>query len=434
MAEIQPFRGYRYRLDGPGRLERFVSPPYDMLDSAMIDSLCAVDPQNAVRIIQNPARPEDTANKDRHVRAGKLFDSWIANGTLLRDDRESFYVYRQRFTIDAGAGTETFTRTGLVCLVKLVDFAAGIVLPHENTLSGPKADRYELMETARANTGQIFGLVPDEGDLHGRIAALAGPAPLGTLVDAYGVTHELFRSDNPQSLAAVQAACADRTVLIADGHHRYETALKYARDTGRPEASFVMMTLVSMADPGLVIRPFHRLVKRCDASAGFRSARDLEPFFAVRDLGPSTPAHVRDFMEKNSDFEMLFVDANSGHSFGLTTADAGAAFLAEHAEGMSPEWNALTVSKINRLVVQGIMQQPPDGHVLHDVFDYVNDAVAAYDRAAAGDGYTGCFFIRPLDIATVKDIVSAGERMPQKSTNFYPKLYSGLVFHSLENR
>jgi len=432
LAEIRPFRGYRYHLQSADSLGNYVSPPYDMLDAEMIDMLYETDPLNVVRIIQNRRENTDSANKDRHARAAKLLDSWIAQGSIVREARESFYVYRQQFAVDVGAGPATYERTGLTVLVKLVDFSEGIVCPHENTLSGPKADRYELMQATRANTGQIFGLVPDDGDLHSAIAGLVKAAACGRFTDRQGVSHELYRTDDKGTIARLQELVAGRTILIADGHHRYETALKYAREVGTPEAGHVMMTLVSMADPGLVIRPFHRVVKKCALSAAFSSVRDLAPFFDIEELGEASMKQVHDFMHASSPAEMLFVESFGKRAYALTTAAAGRKYLVKNTAGMSPLWNALVVSRINRLCVEAVMRQPLDGAVLHDVMDYVNDAEAALRTAVSGDGYVGCFFIRPLDISAVRDIVSAGERMPQKSTNFYPKLYSGLVFNRLD--
>jgi uncharacterized protein (DUF1015 family) len=230
MAEIKPFKGLRYSLRTPRDLGVLVSPPYDMIDDAGVNELYARDPHNVVRLIQNRREPADAGNLDRHKRGAALFASWIADGTIAADATESFYIYRQSFAVDAGSGPVTFSRTGVVVLVKLVDFAEKVVLPHENTLSGPKIDRYEHMQAFHANTEQIFGLVPDDGSLHREIHIAAAGEVLGDFIDANTVRHELLRTDAPATIAEFQRLVADRSILIADGHHRYETALKYSRD------------------------------------------------------------------------------------------------------------------------------------------------------------------------------------------------------------
>jgi hypothetical protein len=193
-----------------------------------------------------------------------------------------------------------------------------------------------------------------------------------------------------------------------------------------------MMTLVSQADPGLVIRPFHRMVKKCGLSARFTQYRDLSKFFTLSDFGPAVLESIKRFLDGNTDFEMLFADASLKKLFGLSTNSDGLRYLEQHSGGMSSAWNSLSVSKINRLCVEGIMEQKADGTVLHDVFEYTESPSAALSGVLEDPAFTGCLFIRPLDIAAVRDIVAAGERMPQKSTNFFPKLFSGLVFNRMD--
>jgi uncharacterized protein (DUF1015 family) len=431
MADIEQFRGYRYRLDKPGDLGDVASPPYDMVDAGMVERLYARSPYNVVRIVQNRPHDSDTTNSDRHHRAAGLFASWIDEGRIVRDEVPSAYVYRQSFAVQEAGGPVTRERTAVVVLVKLVDYADGIVQPHEYTLTGPKKDRLELLEAIRCNTGLIFGLVPDDGELYRAVRSAGGRSAQGTFRDENGVLHELHVNSDRKSFEGLRSLMAGRPILIADGHHRYETALAYARRTGREADGYVMMALVSMADPGLVIRPFHRLVKSNETSAKFRSVGQLSRFFDVTRLGAGSAERIMEFLAAPSESEMLYLDASSRQLYGLSIARGGEAELARHGEGRSALWNSLSVSKINICCVQGLMEQPLDGGVLHEVLDFVNDAGDAYRRVTASDGYVGAFFIRPIDIATVRAIVSAGERMPQKSTNFYPKVYSGLVFHRL---
>ncbi len=434
MAEIRPFAGYRYVLDKPEDLGRFVAPPYDMIDTAEVSTLYKKDPVNVVRVIQNRKQPSDTENRDRHHRAASFLNAWIASDVLAKDPEESLYVYRHEFTVKQGIASVPYRRIAVIALVKLVDYEQGIILPHEHTLSGPKLDRYELLSATRTQSELIFGLVPDKGVLYGTIASCAQGKALGVFESEGGVRHSLFRTADPSAIARVVQALAGEKVLIADGHHRYETALTFFRDTGNPAHAYVVMALVSMADPGLVIRPFHRLIRISPGTLDSPLHTAVEQFFDVKDLGPASLASVQGFLKGEGDAEMLLLDSSNKKLYGLTLNTEGDAYLTANPHGMSGLWNRLDVSKINSIVVNKLLSLPLDGTVLHDIIDYVNDAEEAFGEAMRASGsYRGVFFIRPLDIATVNAIVSGGERMPQKSTNFFPKFFSGLVFNRPEN-
>jgi uncharacterized protein (DUF1015 family) len=434
MADILPFAGYRYSLDKPEDLGRFVAPPYDMIDTATVSRLYEKDPANVVRIIQNKKEPSDTENRDRHLRAASFLDAWIASGVLHQDPEPSLYVYRHEFPVAQGSASASYTRTSVIALVRLVDYEQGLILPHEYTLSGPKIDRYELLSATRTHSELIFGILPDDGPLYNVIVSCAqGPAE-GMFVSEGGVRHSLYRTGNADTIARVTAALKDKKVLIADGHHRYETALTFYHDTKNPAHAYVVMALVSMADPGLVIRPFHRLVRMSPGNLTAPLHAAVAAYFEVRDRGEASLAAVQNFCGGRASGEIMLLDSSSKRLYGLTLNAAGDNYLAGTPHGMSALWNRLDVSVINSIVVNKILGLPLDGTVLHDIFDYMNDPSAAYAEAMRPLApYRGVFFIHPLDIATVNAIVSGGERMPQKSTNFFPKFFSGLVFNRLEN-
>jgi uncharacterized protein (DUF1015 family) len=434
MADIRPFTGYRYALEKPEDLGRFVAPPYDMIDTAAVSRLYDTDPVNVVRIIQNRKEQSDTENRDRHHRAASFLNAWISSGVLAKDPQPSLYVYRHDFPVRQGGAEVVHQRTAVIALVKLVDYDQGLVLPHEYTLSGPKIDRYELLSATRTHSELIFGLVPDDGTLHADILSCIQGPPEGVFESEGEVRHSLFRTSNARSIESLTQALAGKKVLIADGHHRYETALSFYRDTRNPAHAYALMALVSMADPGLVIRPFHRLVRTSPGALSAPLHGALAQFFDVNYLGEASRATVRAFLDNGAGCEMMLLDSSDKRLYGLTLNAAGDAYLTGNPRGMSRLWNRLDVSKINSIVVNKLLSLPLDGVVLHDLIDYVNDPDAAYGAAlGAPDSYRGAFFIRPLDIATVNAIVSGGERMPQKSTNFFPKFFSGLVFNRLEN-
>jgi Uncharacterized conserved protein len=433
MAHIQPFKGLHYRLENPEDLGRFVAPPYDMLDGAMIDGLYAKDPSNVVRIIQNKKESTDASNVDRHKRAAAFLNQWTKDGTLIRDKKPSVYIYQQRFDGLSGA----CRRTGVIVLVKLVDYEDGVVFPHEYTLTGPKIDRYELLQATKSHSELIFGIVPDEDHRFFSAISSAKPAPcLGRFIDNDGVCHTLYHNDDPSFFASLSGALSDKTILIADGHHRYETALKFFHDTKNPSHGYVLMSLVSTADPGLVIRAFHRMLKKYPGTEALDVCRMLSAYFDLTDLGPAGLEHINHFLEAPAatSHQMLYMDARSLHLFGMDLNQAGEEFLAGQSRGMSALWNHLDVSKINSIVVNKLLNLPLDGKILHDVMDYVNNSKAAFEKVRSeAPAYHGVFFIRPVDIGTVNSIVSGKERMPQKSTNFFPKCYSGLVFNTMES-
>ncbi len=434
---IKPFNGLCYKLAKPEELGRFTAPPYDMLDAKMVDDLYARDPRNVVRIIQNKAEASDAANADRHRRAAALFGEWIGNGAIVRDAAPSLYFYQQQFTVVRAGAPESHVRTGVIALVKLVDYEAGTIFPHEYTLTGPKIDRYELLAALRAHAELIFGIVPDsDGSLFRTIASALPRSCRGSFVDSGDVRHSLFATGDAGVIASLTKQFNDRTILIADGHHRYETCLKFFRDSGKPQHEYVLMNLVSMADPGLIIRSFHRVLRKYPGTEAIDVPGALAAFFDCSDLGAASIGAVHRFLgEHGGGPDMLFADSKSRRLFGLRLNAAGKRFLAANSRGMSERWNHLDVSKINSIVVAGILRLPLDGKILHDVMDYVNDPEVAFEKACADDGvsaYHGAFFIRPVDIGTINDIVSGRERMPQKSTNFFPKCWSGLVFNAME--
>jgi uncharacterized protein (DUF1015 family) len=438
VAEIRAFSGFRYALDRPEDLSRFVAPPYDMVDGAMVDSLYQKDPHNVVRIIQNKKEAGDNENKDRHRRAARFLEEWIAGGIFTWDLRPSLYAYTQDFTVRSGDRPISYRRTAVIALVKLVDYDKGIIHPHEYTLTGPKVDRYELLRATATQSELIFGIVPDDGSLYASIAACAQGSPVGCFESDGGVRHALYRTDDAGLVGALTEGMNNKTILIADGHHRYETCLKYFRDTKNPAAGYAVMALVSMADPGLVIRSFHRLVRTSPGALATPMSQALSTFFDVTDLGPAEFPRVQEFLESKtppaSRYEMLFCDAARKRLWGLILNDMGHQYLRDNPRGMSLLWNRLNVSTINSIVVNRLLGLPLDGTVLHDLIDYVNDPAAAFTQVTdpkRSPSYRGAFFIRPLDIKAVNAVVSGGERMPQKSTNFFPKCFSGLVLYRM---
>lgn len=429
MAGVKPFKGYRFQIENPQELTKVIAPPYDMIDSSMIDALYQKDPCNSVRLIQNRPEPQDTCNKDRHVRAAAIFRKWVDEGILVQDQKPSVYIYQQTFRSPVGKEMVTFVRTGVIALVELVDFEKKIVLPHEYTLSGPKIDRFELMDVSQVDMGLIFGLVSDKGDSYDAIKSLINGDPVGIAVDENGVEHRLYVCSDESLINSFVKSVKDSTILIADGHHRYETALNYYKEKKSQGYSHVMMALVSMADPGLVIRSFHRLIRKTDRQLVMKS--QLQRFFRMVDYGKASEDTIFDFISGKLDADMVYIDSTDQSAIGLYLSDDGEKFLQSVMPERSMNWKHLSVSEINMVVINTILGLPLDGKVLHDVVEYVNDIGAGLTKLKDSKSFHGGFFIRPVSIEAIQNIVDGGERMPQKSTNFFPKLFSGLVFNRL---
>ncbi len=432
MPDIQPFRAIRYKLETPEELQRFVAPPYDMIDQSGVKRLYDQSPYNVVRIIQNQSQPQDVSNRQRHQRAAELFGTWTEQGVLQQDGTPRMYVYRQVFTIGEGDGKTEFSRTGLIARVQLHDFSEGVILPHENTLSAPKQDRYEQLEELKCNTEKIFGLVPDEGELYAAISSALPPEPEGVFVDGDNVRHELYSITDSSVIEQLQALVKPRQVLIADGHHRYETAVRFHQNTALPGNGHVMMTLVSMKDPGLVVRSFHRIVRKQSGISPEQMKSGLKEYFDIKETDASGPDGISSLLSDLDQQEMVYFDAQSKSIHRMSLNENGRKHLQEIGADHSPEWNLLNVSILNSIVVKSIFGLPLDGTVLHDVLEYVKGVQTAYETASDADRFYGCFFLRPIEMDKIRSVVEGGERMPQKSTNFFPKIYSGLVFNPLE--
>lgn len=431
MAEVKPFKGYRYKIAKPQDLAKVIAPPYDMIDNTMVDALYDKDPFNAVRLIQNRPEPQDSSNKDRHIRAAGIFKKWVKEGVLVQDQKPSVYVYEQTFNSPVGKEMKTFVRTGVIALVKLVDFEEKVVLPHEYTLSGPKIDRFELLDASQVDMGLVFGLVSDNGDAYSSIKSLVNDNPAGVAVDENGVEHRLYHCSDESLINRFVKSVKDSTILIADGHHRYETALNYYKEKKAEGYSHVMMALVSMVDPGLVIRSFHRLIRKTDRNLVMK--KELGRFFEMVDYGKVTIDKVYDFMSGKLNAGMLYVNSDDQTATGLFLSEEGELFLEKTMPERSLNWKHLSVSEINVIIINTILNLPLDGKVLHDVVDYVNDPVAGLEKLKDSNEFHGGFFILPVSTTTIEDVVDGGERMPQKSTNFFPKFFSGLVFNRLSD-
>jgi uncharacterized protein (DUF1015 family) len=434
MADIRAFRAFRYDLGRVGNLSDVIAPPYDVIDPALQQALYDRSPSNVIRLELNKEEPSDNENENRYTRAARFLRDWQRDDILVQDSARGLYVYYQDFEVEG----RRYTRRGFLSRVRLVPLGRGRIYAHEETLAGPKADRLKLFHATGMNLSPIFGLYPDPGDevMKHLDARVSRSLPIQA-TDHLGVVSRLWPVTDQHIVSAVTGLLSPKPVFIADGHHRYETSLRYlderraageVRDDEAPP-NFTLMMLVSMSDPGLIILPTHRLVSGLPELSADRLAALLAPHFHVERIGTGEKG-ARDTWET--------IEADGGQNllgFG-TVADGvwqtarfqSPQLMAERAANHSAAWRSLAVSTLHVAVLDHLLPQAAGGkpeckyvHLLREV----TEATAAKRCQLAA-------LVPPATMQHVEDIAGNLEKMPPKSTYFYPKLLSGLVFNSLK--
>jgi uncharacterized protein (DUF1015 family) len=432
MADVQAFRAYRYDLGHVGALGDVVAPPYDVIDPALQQALYERSPFNVIRLILNKEEADDTEANNRYTRAARTLRDWQRDRVLAQDSARALYVYHQDFEIEG----KRFTRRGFLARVRLERFGEGRIYPHEETLPGPKADRLHLFRATAMNLSPVFGLYPDQaGEVQSALDEAIRRAPPLEATDHLGVVNRLWAVTDQHVASRVSGSMGPKPVFIADGHHRYETALRYlderqaAGEAGEADAParFVLMMLVCMSDPGLVILPTHRLISGLPDLTAERLRELLADCFDVQTVGRGEPG-ARETWER---IEM----EGSQDLLGFGTAADGVwqtarfraperllALVADHSRA----WRGLAVSVLHLLVVNQLLRPAePTCRYVH-LLREATAAVAAQQCQLAA-------LVPPVTMQQVQEIAGGLEKMPPKSTYFYPKLLSGLVFHSLKS-
>ncbi len=431
MPEIRPFRGVRYDLARVGALSDVVAPPYDVIGQALQDRLYGASPFNIIRLELNREEPGDAPGHDRYDRASRFLKDWRRQGILAEDPHPAFYVYHQTFDVEG----RTFTRRGFFARVRLEPFGQGSIYPHEQTLSGPKADRLNLYRATGTNLSPIFGLYPDPSNevLAAIEAGLKDRTPLEA-TDHLGVVNRLWPVTDQEAHTLASGLIAPRPVFIADGHHRYETGLAYrdelaaAGQLSGPDdpANFCLMMLVSMNDPGLLILPTHRLVSGFPGLSAETLAETLGPEFEVTPTGEGDAGcrAAWDAIEAEGDQDMLgFGTVADGRwvTARLRSDATMDSIVPEH----SAEWRSLGVSILHELVLKSLLGGLGTAHCQ---YVHLIDEVLAATSAKTCD--LACL-VPPAGMDHVESIASNLEKMPPKSTYFYPKLLTGMVLNPL---
>ena len=446
MADAQPLRALHYDLSVVGTLGDVVAPPYDVIDAAQRAALIARSPFNVVAV-DLPRAPTagkggadgqesiESERADPYRVAGELFESWQLQGAVVRDAQPAIWAHTQQYT---GPDGVTQTRRGFFCRVRIEEYGAGRVRPHERTHPGPKEDRLRLTRATRANMSPIFSLYSDpSGAAWQALEPVTARTPWGEATDAEGTIHRLWRVADEVVITTVQAAARDSELLIADGHHRYETARAYAEEVGgEGEHRYVLMCLVALEDPGLTVFPTHRLVKGLDAARREALAGALRRDFEVTEvpleqLAP-TPAEMPLQQHASTAGEGLlqlgYIDSHAQRPLRLTLKDQAIADAA--LPGFSEAYRRLDTGVLEALLLKGALGlSDEDISHLHD-FRYARSAGEAIELVQSGE-YDVAFLMRPTPVAQVRDVAAAGENMPPKSTFFFPKLLTGLLFNPL---
>ena len=435
MATILPFRGLRYNTHQALDLAMVTAPPYDVISPEQQDDLYDAHPYNVVRLILNKDTPEDNERNNRYTRAAAYLKEWIASGALIRERKPALYLYEQEFT----ALGHTMMRRGFVSRVALEEFGQGSIYPHEQTFAKHKEDRLKLLKATRCNLSQVMALYGDPG---GEVMAVFDRFPLSQpdllAVDDGGIVNRMWIVTDEEAIADLGELMLRRPLFIADGHHRYTTALNYRaylkeqgeNVTEHHPANYTTITCISMSDPGLVIQPTHRIVGNEPAMSADEVHGLLKPYFAwkVYSGAEATSSRMEEHLSKNGKVCFGLYVRGDQSAYVATLKDE--AIMGKLAPDHSPQWRKLDVAVLHRLVLDHLLG-PKFGGPDKLAIRYTPRSGDAFD-AVHESGASLAFLMRPTRMDQVETIAGQGELLPQKSTFFYPKLLTGLVMNPLD--
>lgn len=434
MAEIAPFRGLHYNEALVGGLSKVVCPPYDVIGPQGEQELNSLSQYNFIRLEHSRELPQDTAADNKYTRSAATLEKWLKEGILVTDDEPAIYIHDHEFTCQG----RKYHRRGLVVRVRLEEWDRMVVRPHEGTLAGPKSDRINLLWALKANTSPIMALFEDRDKRLARfLPQVEESKPLMRFKQANGEVHTVWVITRPEVIGGIAGTLADKPLYIADGHHRYESALVYRREQYACSSSisadaplnFVMMTLIDFADPGLVILPPHRLLRGLSPSSVAELGRKLISFFDVQSLALDLPdvwERVDGWLAEPDEIRLVL--------FGLTTDELLLLTLRDFTTASklipyfhSEVYKRLDVSVVDHIILEELLGLSSGEEARIDYNYNRRDAVS---RVLAGE-YQLAFIIKAVRPEVIKAIADAGDRMPRKSTYFYPKLPSGMLFYRL---
>jgi len=442
MAIISPFRGYLYNKEKIGNLELVVAPPYDVINAEQQAYYYQKHPFNIIRLILGKQEPGDNEMSNKYTRAANFLATWQKDKTLVRVPKPAIYFYAQDFKLPSG---ESRRRKGFICLFKLEEFSSGVILPHERTLSKPKVDRLNLTMACRASFNPIFSLYSDPAfTIERHSDAVGEKPPYLDVTDENGVRHKLWVVDDLEVIKEIKQVLQDKKVLIADGHHRYETALNYQKimreqypdSMGVEPFNYTLMYFTNMDDSGLVILPTHRLLKNFNFNAT-DFLNKAQEFFDIQAFPFDSHTEER---EREKVLAAMQKEAKERYLVGMVTKKQGSFFLLRLKDfslldkmigrGLSTALRHLDVNIMELLVFNNLLGISCSDPQWEEHFTFVHTEREAIELVKSG-ACEVAFLINPTRIEQIRDVVAQGEVMPQKSTYFFPKLLSGLVVNPI---
>ena len=442
MVRVIPFKAYRYDEENAGELSRLVTPPYDIIKGAKIDNLQSLSEHNIAWIIKNKPEDSDTNTNNQYTRARDHFNKWVSEGILKQDDSESFYVYGQDFEI----GGRKLFRFGFIGLIELEEFASSApesgdfsgVLQHEETLPKDIEDRLSLCRSCMANFGQIFVIYPDhEGSVDSVLERNMKKEPVGDMTDDEGIRHRLWQVSSNEDTDEITTLMKDKYVIIADGHHRYKTALALSKE--HPEldsAKYRMLTFVNISNPGLVVLPTHRLVQNLEDFSQESLLKQMNEYFDVKvfDSSDAMFALMDDMFKDGKHSFGLFMDDGKFYSMTLKDLPIMNTLLSDKSE----ELRGLDVAILHSLILDKMLgidkeklaQGTIKGGGYVSYIKGIGDAVEESIKSVKGTSQV-VFFMNPTRVDEVEAVSKNFECMPQKSTFFQPKVWTGFTINKL---
>ena len=441
MAKILPFRGIVYNQSAAGDMNELVCPPYDIISPAEQRALYRKNSYNVIRLEYGLESPADTDQENRYTRAAALLDEWLQADVLRQSSSPALYVYEMEYN----AGGKTKKLRGFLCLVRIEEYDSGIVLPHESTLSGPKADRLKLLRACGASFSQIYSLYSDPEGTIPNVLKRVGGRPEIEVKNGDGVMHRVWTLSDTSDIKTISQGMADKPFFIADGHHRYDTALNYRNErrsaqgsfTGDEGYNYVAMFMARLEDPELTILPAHRILFNLTGFTPKKFEEDLNSYFNVERIDFESESES---VNRRTILDTLASRADHAHVFGMRVRGERSYYLLtlRHDADMdaliadkTSAYRMLDVSILHHLIIDKLLGVKMETHKLGLNIEYTKDAEEAAKRMEEGTAEI-IFFMNPTKVQEVKEVAGSGERMPQKATYFYPKLLTGLVMNKLD--
>ena len=430
MADIIPFRGLRYNPEKISNLASVVTPPYDIIDESAQARYYAENPANVIRLELGLIFPQDSSSNNRYTRAAQYLEKWQEDQTLLAEEKAALYLYQQEFNFRG----EKVVRTGFVCGLKLEPYEKGNILPHEETLSKPKADRLQLMRATNSNFSSIFGLYSDEQKEAEQLllAEVKEQAPDINIIDEAGETHKIWMIKNEELIERIVALLADRPVYIADGHHRYETALEYyheMKEQGLQGYDYVMATLVNVFDEGLVVLPTHRLVGNIPGFKLDAFMNRLADLFEIELYKDKNIGAFMQELESRGKKHRVFGMYSGKDIFFLELKNP------EQASKLLPDnksaaWEKLDVALLDNIILDQLLGINDQKRRSQENLAYTRSEEWLMEQIDNRNYQLG-FLLNPTRVEEIIAVAQARDKMPQKSTYFYPKLITGLIINKM---